>query len=389
MQILDEPTWRARAAAHADRVDQFVQPHLARRHDGVKHPVHDFLFTYYSQRPAQLRRWHPGFGVALAGGSSYAGLKGYVVSTGSTGGGSGSTTVTVSEESLVSTGSTGGGCGSTTVTVSEESLVSTGSTGGGCGSTTVTVPEESLVSTGSTGGGCGSTTVTVPEESLVSTGSTGGGCGSTTVTVSEEYLASQQLLVQSIHALLTATAARTPSFGCLGLHEWAMVYRQDETRHNWPLRLGSDGTDTVVESHRITCSHFDAFRFFTPPAVPLNTLQPGRDDRVAFEQTGCLHAGMDLYKHAFRLTPLICSDLVVDCFELARDIRVLDMRAAPYDLSDLGLAPVRIETTQGKQEYAAAQRRFAERAAPLRATLIAECERLLEAVPAAIYQLVD
>jgi len=323
MQILDEPTWRARAAAHADRVDQFVQPHLARRHDGVKHPVHDFLFTYYSQRPAQLRRWHPGFGVALAGGSSYAGLKGYVVST------------------------------------------------------------------GSTGGGCGSTTVTVSEESLVSTGSTGGGSGSTTVTVSEEYLASQQLLVQSIHALLTATAARTPSFGCLGLHEWAMVYRQDETRHDWPLRLGSDGTDTVVESHRITCSHFDAFRFFTPPAVPLNTLQPGRDDRVAFEQPGCLHAGMDLYKHAFRLTPLICSDLVVDCFELARDIRVLDMRAAPYDLSDLGFAPVRIETTQGKQEYAAAQRRFAERAAPLRATLIAECERLLEAVPAAIYQLVD
>ena len=54
--LLDETTWRARAAAHAARVDGFVSPHLARREAGVKHPVHDFLFTYYSQRPAQLRR---------------------------------------------------------------------------------------------------------------------------------------------------------------------------------------------------------------------------------------------------------------------------------------------------------------------------------------------
>ena len=86
---------------------------------------------------------------------------------------------------------------------------------------------------------------------------------------------------------------------------------------------------------------------------------------------------MDLYKHAFRLTPMVCSDLVADCFELARDIRELDMRAAPYDLRDLGFEPVRIETAAGKQEYAAAQRGFAERGAPLRARLIAECERLL------------
>ena len=50
-----------------------------------------------------------------------------------------------------------------------------------------------------------------------------------------------------------------------------MVYRlgEDETRHaDWPLRLGPDGTDAVVESHRIACSHFDAFRFFTEPAAP-------------------------------------------------------------------------------------------------------------------------
>ncbi|MEO7351628.1 MAG: 3-methyladenine DNA glycosylase, partial [Marmoricola sp.] len=121
------------------------------------------------------------------------------------------------------------------------------------------------------------------------------------------------------------------------------------------------------------------FRFFTDSARPLNTLQPGREDRPSFEQPGCLHAGMDLYKHAFRLTPLISSELVADCFELAWDIRELDMRASPYDFSDLGLRPVRIETPEGKQDYVAAQRTFAERGTPLRQALIDHCALLVAA----------
>jgi hypothetical protein len=267
--VLDEPVWRARAAAHEARVDELVGAHLARRRDGVKHPVHDFLFTYYSFRPAQLRRWSPGYGVALAGG---------------------------------------------------------------------------------------------PEP------------------VPTSEVRARRDLVYGTHTLLVATAGRPPHFGCFGMHEWAMVYRlaEDETRHAaYPLRLGPSGTDAVVEGHRIACSHFDAYRFFTEPARPLNTLSPGSHDRPAFEQPACLHAGMDLYKHAFRLSPLVPAELVADCFELARDIRVLDMRASPYDLSDLGYLPVRIETAEGKQEYAAAQRGFAERGGPLRRRLIEECERLL------------
>ena len=86
---------------------------------------------------------------------------------------------------------------------------------------------------------------------------------------------------------------------------------------------------------------------------------------------------MDLYKHAFRLTPLVPSELVADCFELAWDIRELDMRASPYDFWGLGLDPVRIETPAGKQEYVAAQRAFAERGAPLRGRLIDACAELL------------
>ena len=79
---------------------------------------------------------------------------------------------------------------------------------------------------------------------------------------------------------------------------------------------------------------------------------------------------MDLYKWAYKLTPLVSSDLVTDCFALAREIRALDMRASPYDLADLGYPPVRVETAEGRAEYAVAQRSFAERAAPLRARLI-------------------
>ncbi len=131
----------------------------------------------------------------------------------------------------------------------------------------------------------------------------------------------------------------------------------DDVRHaGWPLRLGSDGTDAVVERHGIRCSHFDAYRFFTESARPRNALRPTRDSQVAMEQPGCLHAGMDVYKWAFKLTPLVPSDLVADAFDLAREIRVLDMEASPYDLRELGYAPVPIETPEGKATYLERQR---------------------------------
>jgi hypothetical protein len=181
-----------------------------------------------------------------------------------------------------------------------------------------------------------------------------------------------------IRRLLAATADRQPQFGCFGLHEWAMVYRTTAVRHEkWPLRLGAEGTDRVVESHKIACSHFDAFRFFTAPARGLNVLQPTRESQPLMEQGGCLHANMDLYKWASKLMPFTPSSLLMDCFELARDIRTLDMRASPYDLSALGYSPVPIETPAGKAEYAATQREFAGRARPLRLQLVALCDELL------------
>lgn len=181
-----------------------------------------------------------------------------------------------------------------------------------------------------------------------------------------------------MEGIVRRTLERPARFGCFGLHEWAMVYRlaPDDVRHaQLPLRLGSSGTDAVVEAHDLTCTHIDAFRFFTPEAAPRNRVQPTRETQPALEQGGCLHANMDLYKWALRLGPLAPGELVLDAFELARDIRELDMRASPYDVSAYGLAAVPIETDAGKREYAHAQRGFAERADVLRTRILEVVDR--------------
>jgi hypothetical protein len=277
--LLSQPEWTAREARHQATVDRLLAGHRERSRAGEAHPVEDFLFTYYSYRPAQLRRWHPGPGVLLAGPAA------------------------------------------------RERLAWRDYT--------------------EQGGGVG---LDLPA-----------------------FMARRGDAVRRTVNLLSATAARSPQLGCLGLHEWAMVYRAtaEQVRHTGRrLRLGPAGTDAVVEQNRVRCSHFDAFRFFTEPARPRNELQPSRADQLALEQPGCLHATMDLYKWAYKLTPLVPSELVLACFELARSVRVLDMRASPYDLADLGYPPVRIETAQGRAEYVSAQRDFADRGAVLRARLL-------------------
>ena len=180
--------------------------------------------------------------------------------------------------------------------------------------------------------------------------------------------------------LLVATASRPPAFGCFGLHEWAMVHRrrQQQVRHAaWPLRLGESGTAAVVESLPVRCTHFDAFRFFTDSARPLNAVQPTRS-RAGRPRA----AGLPARRHGpvqvgLHVRPVVAAELVADCFALARDIRVLDMRASPYDLTGLGYDPVRVETPEGRQEYAAgADVFFAREAALLRQRLISVSSEL-------------
>ncbi len=277
--VLSAGDWRAREAAHHSRTDRYTRAHRERSARGERHPVEDFLYTYYSYKPAVLRRWHPGEGIALADAiaTPRASWRWYIDGE--------------------------------------------------------------------------------QPDSLVVDG--------------RGYREEKGALIANIGRILRATAGRAGSFGCFGLHEWAMVYRQPEHRHSAALRLGQDGTDAVVEAHDLRCTHFDAFRFFTPDAVPRNREAPTRERQPALEQPGCLHAGMDLYKWAVKLGPLVPGELLLDTVAHARDSRTLDMRASPYDLADWGYAPVPIETAAGKAEYVRCQRVFAERGQVLRERLLA------------------
>jgi len=208
----------------------------------------------------------------------------------------------------------------------------------------------------------------------------------TTVWADPSVLAHRREGIEWIHTLLSRSADRAPLLGCFGLHEWAMVHRTSRIRHpQLGLRLSDDEVAGVVEQRGVRCTHYDAYRFFTPTARPLNELVLTRTNQADHDQPGCLHVTMDLYKWAGKLIPLTPSELLLDCFELARDVRWVDMRASPYDLSslrdpDAGIRtcrPIRIETTPGRSEYVAYQREFAERAAPLRRQLLALVTNIL------------
>ncbi|MEB3023882.1 3-methyladenine DNA glycosylase [[Mycobacterium] crassicus] len=279
---LEPAQWQARADAYRLRLDAFLAPKLQRIAAGD--PVPKFLFSYYSLRPRQLRRWNPGFGVAMAGAAAvrgYADRRDYRVTDGR-------------------------------------------------------------------------------------------------VEVAENFLRERAETVSFIARLLRATAGRPAQLNCFGLHEWAMLYRGDEVRHDHvPLRMTRAELDQVVEATPLRCTHFDAFRFFTPAAAPRNAGTPHRATQIDWEQPGCLHANMDLYKWCYKLGPLIDSDLLLDCLELAAAAREIDMRASPYDLSGYGYSPITVENTTGRAEYVRCQSAIVQRATPLRAALLERCDQLL------------
>ncbi len=179
--------------------------------------------------------------------------------------------------------------------------------------------------------------------------------------------------------LLRASDRRPPRFACHGMHEWAMVLglAPHETRHPYlPLRYAPGEIRDIVTDVGCCCSHVDAFRFFTPEASPLNALRPTRERQAHFDQPGCLHVNMDLYKWAGKLLPATSSSLLMRTFRLAREIREVDMRASAYDLTGWGYAPIPVETEEGRDEYVRLQRDFARRSVPLRHELITVLERL-------------
>lgn len=178
--------------------------------------------------------------------------------------------------------------------------------------------------------------------------------------------------------LLESTHARKPGFGCFGLHEWCMVYEKSDVRHaQLPLRLPHAQIREVVENSAVQCTHYDAFRFYSESAKQYNRLALKRTDMATHEQPGCLHANMDLYRWAYKFHPWLASELIADTFLLALKIRETDMRASPYDVSDYTQLPtIKIESKQGKDEYAVLQRDYYTRAQTLRKRLLSELRKL-------------
>ncbi len=184
--------------------------------------------------------------------------------------------------------------------------------------------------------------------------------------------------IRWVRSLIESARNRPPRFNCFGLHEWAMVYKAKEIRHETtPLRLSPEEVAQVVEKSSIRCSHWDAFRFFTPEARPLNELCPGREERELNEQFGCIHFNMDLYRWTYKGSPWLGSELLRSCFELAMEARELDMRGSPYDLSEYGYDAIYIETAEGREEYREEQQRIYRAGLVLAERLLEECEFVL------------
>lgn len=181
--------------------------------------------------------------------------------------------------------------------------------------------------------------------------------------------------------VLRGTASRPPSHACFGMHEWAMIYGLEpgDIRHSGvPLRLLPAEIRQTVDSVGLRCTHFDATRFFTDAATPLNRIRPTREQQADLEQSGCVHANMDLYKYAMWCAPYLPAERVADCFALARSAREVDMRASPYDLDAFGYSPIRVETPEGRREYVWHQRELSERGAELRTWMIGALTGILD-----------
>jgi hypothetical protein len=162
-----------------------------------------------------------------------------------------------------------------------------------------------------------------------------------------------------------------------------MVFTGADIRHreSAPLRLPQEEIDALVASRPLTCSHFDAFRFFAPGAIAFNKLSPSLHSREDHEQPGCIHANMDLYKWAYKSSPWISSELLKETLFFAIEAREIDMRAAPYDLSAWGYPPIKIETAAGRREYEGEQHALYLKGLSLREKVMNSLATILAASP--------
>ncbi len=181
-------------------------------------------------------------------------------------------------------------------------------------------------------------------------------------------------------SILQQVLSSDPVFHCYGLHEWAMQYQPENSppppsakyQGHLLLRVSRKVINETVERKGVSCTHVDALRFFAESALPLNRfggwLQ--RNDQARLEQSGCVHAHMDLLKIALKLQPFCDPTLLERVLEIALEARRLDVAASPYDASSYGVDAVPIDTPEGRAEYRIQQRRLMQRAELVRQNLL-------------------
>ena len=274
--------WQSRRQRHFERLQPYAEERLDRMWRGVKHPVNDFLFEYYSFRPAHLLRWSPGPDILLRDAGSESDW-----------------------------------------------------------------PREAVT----VSGGTVIPAAAFPDHRLPYLG------------WAIDYL--------------ERTGDRAPNWNCFGLHEWAMLYRAPEARHAaTPLRLSGDAIAAAVDELGLRCTHYDAYRFFTPEAAPKNRISLSRAETPQNDQPACIHAVMDLYKFAFKIAPWIDADITADAFLLAWEARQLDMRASPYDLTAYGWKRFRSRLARAGKPTCAASAPLATAGNPIRNRLLQAYLRL-------------
>ena len=181
--------------------------------------------------------------------------------------------------------------------------------------------------------------------------------------------------------ILESTIHKNPYFSCYGMHEWAMLYSSRSSQEIDPssrhqsklkLRVSQKIIDDAVESKVLTCTHYDAWRFFNPSAQPMNVINPlTRQNQLEHEQPGCIHATMDLFKYAHQLYPYVSSEILRETIQIALNARKIDMRASPYDVSHIEGCeiPICVETNEGKLLYAKEQMSLYNTSMPIRKKL--------------------
>ena len=155
---------------------------------------------------------------------------------------------------------------------------------------------------------------------------------------------------------------------------WSTATAEGEVRHA-ACRCGwaQAGTAAVVEPHPVRCTHFDAYRFFTPPraAAQRAAAHPGRPSASWSSPAACTPPWTST-SGPTSSAPACPASWLPTASSSPREVRELDMRASPYDLAAPRL-PAGADRDAGGGRVRAGPARVRRPGAALRERLLAIC----------------